>query len=113
MIDILKRALRNALVAFTLIVSLFILLEDWMSRDVDPDAVRQNSGNTVLFDHRGECWADGQEAHVDVPTHVIMRIEDGIGGGHWQYLGPKYVDIALNDVFKKNNPRVFVRAFCE
>ena len=112
MTEVVGKGVRNAFIAFALIVSLFILGEDWMSRDTDPDAVRLQSGNTVLFDHRHECWTSGP-AMVEVPTHVIMRIEDGIGDGQWRYLGKRYVDIALADTFTKDNPRVYVVAFCK
>jgi hypothetical protein len=82
-----------------------------MSRDTDPAAVRQASGNTVLYDHRHECWSGTAPALAEVPTHVIMRVEGGIEHS-WFYGGPHWVDIALNDVFTKDNPRVFVVAFC-
>jgi hypothetical protein len=54
-----------------------------------------------------------EPAHVDMPTHVIMRVEGGTRGGDWFYGGPNYVRIALQDVFGKDNPRVYVVAFCE
>lgn len=81
-------------------------------RGLDPDAVRQQSGNTVLYDHRSECWVGIEPAHVDMPTHVIMRVENGVNAD-WRYLGKRWVDIALNDVFTHDNPHVIVLAFCE
>lgn len=82
-------------------------------RDKDPAAIRQQSGNVVLYDHEDVCWSGMEKAHVDVPTHVVMRIEGGTHKGHWFYGGPAYTHLALVDVFEKDNPRVFVLAFCE
>lgn len=83
------------------------------SRGTDPAAVRMQSGNTVLFDHRDTCWVGDRPSWApEYPGHVVMRVEDGVSGGGWFYGGPRYVDIALNDVFTKDNPRVFVKAFC-
>jgi hypothetical protein len=85
----------------------------WPARPTDPEAVRQASGNTVLFDHRSECWTGVEPAHVEYPGHVIMRVEGGVRGSDWFYGGKRWVDIALIDVLEKDNPRVYVVAFCE
>ena len=108
---VLSKALTNALAIWVLVVCAYISISPMMDRDTDPEAVRMQSGNTVLYDHRDTCWTTGP-AKADIPTHVIMRIEDGAHKGKWFYGGSDYVDIALIDVFEKDNPRVFVKAFC-
>ncbi len=109
MTDMLFRAVVKAVLVTAFLA---LLTWNWPHRDIDPDAVRQQSGNTVLFDHRDECWTFKQPEDVDVPTHVIMRVEGGVSGSDWFYGGSKWVDIALADVFTHDNPRVYVVAFC-
>lgn len=103
----------KAVVRAILLTALIACLPNLVpARGPAADAVRQQSGNTVLYDHRSGCWEGAEPAHVDVPGHVILRIEGGTRGGHWFYGGPDYVHIALIDIFEKDNPRVYVRAFC-
>jgi hypothetical protein len=84
------------------------------SRPTDPEALRQQSGNTVLFDHRDTCWTGiAPDWAPAVPGHVIMRVEGGIPDSDWHYRGPAWVRIALDDTFVKDNPRVYVVAFCK
>lgn len=92
-----------------------VCLAVWLipSTPHDPEAQRLQSGNVVLYDHRDECWTGVEPAKVKVPGHVIMRVEGGVGGSGWFYGGKHWVDIALNDVFTKDNPRVHVVAFCK
>ena len=111
MSTLLTRAFWKAVLITVAIACVYVIGKPYTEREVDPGAVRNYSGNTVLFDHRAECWVTGP-AKAEIPTHVVMRIEGGTRGGHWFYGGKHYVDIALIDVFEKDNPRVFVKAFC-
>lgn len=86
---------------------------DFLERDIDPGAVRNNSGNTVLYDHRHECWTGPKPSWApEVPGHVIMRITETRHHENWFYGGKKWVDLALEDVFETNYHNVFVVAFC-
>ncbi len=110
MTDFIGRVVVRALLTTALIAG---MAWAWPHRDTDPDAVRQQSGNTVLYDHRDECWVGiAPKWAPAVPGHVVMRVEGGIGGSDWSYRGPKWVAIALDDVFVKDNPHVYVVAFC-
>jgi hypothetical protein len=110
-IEAIGNAVLKALVVTALVAGMAYA---WPARPTDPDAVRQQSGNTVLYDHRDTCWSGLEPAHVDVPTHVIMRVENGVPPHNdWFYGGKRWVRIALIDVFEHNNPDVYVVAFCE
>lgn len=80
------------------------------SRGTDPEAVRLQSGNTVFYDHREECWNGATPAKAEIPTHSIIRKD---ADSPWVYAGPTWTKAALEHVFDDANPDMYVYAFCE
>ena len=111
------RAVLNALVAIVvksalLTIAIALLAYAWPERPQNPEALRQNSGNTVFYDHRYECWTSDGIALAPVPTHVVMRVE-GYKRSDWFYGGTRWTKVALNDALVADNPDVYVYAFCK
>lgn len=108
--DYLEHAVLKAFVLTALIAGIAYA---WPAPTHDPNAIRQQSGNTVLYDHKDTCWTGQAPADVDVPGHVVIRIDNPrIHGERWFYGGKSFVKTALIDVFQTDILNVHVAAFC-